>query len=53
MANWFLLFDAMAGVARNNWESFAGPGWEAHTIAYAQHLAARTDLANVSACRAG
>lgn len=44
MANWFLLFDAMTGIARNNWESFAGPGWEARTIAYAEHLAARTDL---------
>lgn len=44
MANWFLLLDAMTGVARNNWESFAGPGWEERTIAYAEHLAARTDL---------
>lgn len=44
MANWFLLFDAMTGVTRNNWGSFAGPGWEERTIAYAEHLVERTDL---------
>lgn len=44
MANWFLLVDALSGTARNDWTSFAGPGWAKDTIAYAHTLAARPDL---------
>lgn len=44
MANWFLLVDALTGVPRNDWEAFAGPDWAAHTIAYAELLAARDDI---------
>ncbi len=35
MATWFLLYDAMSGVARNDWESFAGPGWETRAVGIA------------------
>ena len=44
MVNWFLLVDAITGEPRNDWASFAGPNWADDTRAYAEQLAARTDL---------
>ena len=39
MTNWFLLEDAITGEARRDWTEFAGPGWAASTVAYAERLA--------------
>ena len=44
MPNWFLLVDALTGAPREDWARFAGPGWAADTLAYAEELAARPDL---------
>ena len=44
MVDWFLLVDALAGLPGDDWECFAGPTWAADTLAYARHLASRTDL---------
>lgn len=45
MVNWFLLVDALTGQPRNDWSRFAGDDWADTTIAYAEQLAARTNLA--------
>jgi predicted O-methyltransferase YrrM len=45
MPNWFLLVDAITGAPRNDWRQWAGDTWAADTIAYAEHLAARPDIA--------
>ena len=45
MANWFLLVDALTGRPRNDWVRFSGAAWAADTLAYAEALAARPDLA--------
>ena len=47
MVNWFLLVDALTGEPRNDWASFAGPGWVEDTLEYARLLARRTDLSVV------
>ena len=45
MPNWFLLVDALSGVARKDWAKFAGPTWADDALEYARQLAARRDLA--------
>jgi predicted O-methyltransferase YrrM len=45
MPNWFLLIDALTGHPRNDWERFAGPEWADDTVAYAELLSTRDDLA--------
>jgi predicted O-methyltransferase YrrM len=44
MPNWFLLVDAISGAPRNDWQQWAGETWAGDTVAYAEHLAARTDI---------
>jgi predicted O-methyltransferase YrrM len=44
MPNWFLLIDALGGEPRNDWESWAGPGWAEDVLQYADELAHRPDL---------
>ena len=44
MPNWFLLEDVLSGLPRRDWSEFAGPNWAAHTVAYAERLAAHPGL---------
>lgn len=44
MPNWFLLVDALTGDPREAWQRFAGPTWAHDAVAYAEMLAARSDL---------
>ena len=45
MPNWFLLIDALTGRPRDDWERFAGPSWADDSVAYAELLSTRDDLA--------